>query len=246
MSKEEYLSGAAFVNATPAQTTLPTYNTFSAPSISSEHEEGSVTSTYFQTSRILPRSNQGLIRSIYQPQRDGISTKNGGSAPDYFPIPNAPPQSQATTWTSRDMHVSSASQSKEDLTLEHYLAPVVPPTPFVPPRSLHTGALHTALTIPKKSGPRHDPNSPDAVVLTRPKTNTGTKVVDVVVDPFIARHLRPHQKEGVQFLYECIMGIKEFEGSGAILADEMGLGKTLTVIALIWTLLSFPPLLWDY
>ena len=246
MSREEYLSGAGFVNATPAQTTLPTSNTFSAPSIPSEHGERNVISTYFPTSRIPPRSNQGLIRSTYQPQRNAISTKNGGGVPNYFPIPNAPSQSQATTWTSRDMHVSSASQSKEDLTLEHYLAPVVPPTPFVPPRSLHTGALHTALTIPKKSGPRHDPNSPDAVVLTRPKTKPGTKVVDVVVDPFIARHLRPHQKEGVQFLYECIMGIKDFEGNGAILADEMGLGKTLTVIALIWTLLSRPPLLWQY
>ena len=36
------------------------------------------------------------------------------------------------------------------------------------------------------------------------------------------------------------MDIKDFNGQGAILADEMGLGKTLTVIALIWTLLSKP------
>jgi DNA repair and recombination protein RAD54B len=68
----------------------------------------------------------------------------------------------------------------------------------------------------------------------------GIKPIDVVLDPILSRQLRPHQKEGVRFLYECIMGIKEFNGRGAILADEMGLGKTLTVIALIWTLLSFP------
>jgi DNA repair and recombination protein RAD54B len=66
--------------------------------------------------------------------------------------------------------------------------------------------------------------------------------IDVVLDPLLARHLRPHQKQGVKFLYECVMGIKEFNGQGAILADEMGLGKTLTVIALIWTLLSIFPL----
>jgi DNA repair and recombination protein RAD54B len=68
-----------------------------------------------------------------------------------------------------------------------------------------------------------------------------TNPIAVVLDPFIAKHLRPHQKEGVRFLYECVMGIKDFNGQGAILADEMGLGKTLTVIALIWTLLSMLP-----
>ena len=67
---------------------------------------------------------------------------------------------------------------------------------------------------------------------------SGVKAIDVVLDPILAGHLRPHQKEAVRFLYECIMGIKQFNGRGAILADEMGLGKTLTVIALIWTLIS--------
>jgi len=66
----------------------------------------------------------------------------------------------------------------------------------------------------------------------------GTAPIDVVIDPILTKHLRPHQQEGVRFLYECVMGIKEFNGRGAVLADEMGLGKTLTVIALIWTLLS--------
>lgn len=53
------------------------------------------------------------------------------------------------------------------------------------------------------------------------------KIVDVVVDPFICHHLRPHQREGVAFMYETVMGLRAFEGKGAILADEMGLGKTL-------------------
>ena len=43
-------------------------------------------------------------------------------------------------------------------------------------------------------------------------------VVDVVVDPYISKHLRPHQRSGVVFLYECIMGMKNFNGKGAILA----------------------------
>ena len=54
----------------------------------------------------------------------------------------------------------------------------------------------------------------------------------------LARKLRPHQREGVQFLFECTMGLRGFEGQGCILADDMGLGKTLMSIVLMWTLLK--------
>ena len=242
MSKEEYLSGRSFVNAAPAPKPISVYKNSSAPIVSSERgeEEDKTTSSYFPSSKIPPKFNQGVIRSTYLPPRNVVSTKKGGGAPNYFPTPTASSKTRAIASASADRAVSSTSQNEEDLTLDSFLAPVIPITPFVPPRSLQTGALHTALTIPKKTGPRHDPKAPDAVVLPPPKVPAGTKTVDVVVDPFISRHLRPHQKEGVRFLYECVMGIKEFEGNGAILADEMGLGKTLTVIALIWTLLSRP------
>ena len=43
-------------------------------------------------------------------------------------------------------------------------------------------------------------------------------VLDVVVDPYISQHLRPHQRDGVVFLYQCIMGMKDYGGKGAILA----------------------------
>ncbi|KAK3751794.1 hypothetical protein QZH41_013249, partial [Actinostola sp. cb2023] len=62
------------------------------------------------------------------------------------------------------------------------------------------------------------------------------QIVDVVVDPHISQHLRPHQREGVVFLYECVLGLRNYNGNGAILGDEMGLGKTLQCIALLWTL----------
>lgn len=45
-----------------------------------------------------------------------------------------------------------------------------------------------------------------------------------VVDPYVGRSLRPHQQEGVVFMYECVMGLKSPEHKGCILADEMGLG----------------------
>lgn len=57
---------------------------------------------------------------------------------------------------------------------------------------------------------------------------------DVFVDSFLAEKLRPHQKTGVIFLYECIMGMRQHDKHGAILADEMGLGKTLQCISLLW------------
>ncbi|KTW31525.1 hypothetical protein T552_00167 [Pneumocystis carinii B80] len=92
---------------------------------------------------------------------------------------------------------------------------------------------------------RHDPNEEGALVLPRPQIKEyeekNVRIVDVVVDPMLSRHLRPHQREGVKFLYECVMKMREFEGQGAILADEMGLGKSLQIITLLWTLLKQNP-----
>ncbi|ESP03752.1 hypothetical protein LOTGIDRAFT_110407, partial [Lottia gigantea] len=66
-------------------------------------------------------------------------------------------------------------------------------------------------------------------------------IVDVVVDPYLTCNLRPHQRDGILFLYQCIMGFKDYYGFGAILADDMGLGKTLQCITLLWTLLKQGP-----
>lgn len=60
----------------------------------------------------------------------------------------------------------------------------------------------------------------------------------VKVDNALTRFLRPHQREGVQFLFECVTGLREHDGCGSILADDMGLGKTLQGITLLWTLLN--------
>jgi len=37
----------------------------------------------------------------------------------------------------------------------------------------------------------------------------------------LAKWLRPHQREGVSFMYDCVMGLKDFNGKGCILADDM-------------------------
>lgn len=65
--------------------------------------------------------------------------------------------------------------------------------------------------------------------------------VPVVIDPKLAKVLRPHQIEGVKFMYKCVTGMIEEKANGCIMADEMGLGKTLQCIALMWTLLKQSP-----
>ncbi|GAA5802781.1 hypothetical protein HPULCUR_008256 [Helicostylum pulchrum] len=64
------------------------------------------------------------------------------------------------------------------------------------------------------------------------------KLAHVVVDPVLTRVLRPHQVEGVKFLYQCTTGQVHPEAMGCIMADEMGLGKTLQCLTLLWTLLQ--------
>lgn len=125
------------------------------------------------------------------------------------------------------------------------------PLNLAAPRSVATQAMFknpllATTVLPKQEikgpTPRHDPTAAQAIVMKRPKNvPKGKQVVDVVVDPLLTKHLREHQREGIKFMYECVMGMRDFDGQGAILADEMGLGKTLQTIALLWTLLKQNP-----
>ncbi|KAF8831208.1 hypothetical protein HHX47_DHR1000010 [Lentinula edodes] len=65
--------------------------------------------------------------------------------------------------------------------------------------------------------------------------------VPVVIDPRLSKVLRPHQVEGLKFLYKCTTGMMVDNQYGCIMADEMGLGKTLQCIALMWTLIKQSP-----
>ena len=59
-------------------------------------------------------------------------------------------------------------------------------------------------------------------------------IVPVVIDPILSRKLRPHQIEGVKFLYECVMGYRGHGVQGCILADEMSV-STFQLTILIMT-----------
>lgn len=44
------------------------------------------------------------------------------------------------------------------------------------------------------------------------------------MDPVLGKMLRPHQIQGVQFMYDCVMGFSTssgYKGHGCILADDM-------------------------
>ncbi|MCJ1310035.1 DNA-dependent ATPase protein rad54 [Agyrium rufum] len=77
-----------------------------------------------------------------------------------------------------------------------------------------------------------------ADILGLKKTVDDHPKVPVVIDPRLCKVLRPHQVEGVKFLYRCTTGLLDPKANGCIMADEMGLGKTLQCIALMWTLLK--------
>lgn len=79
---------------------------------------------------------------------------------------------------------------------------------------------------------------PSAIWVSREDSQ---KEQEVSVDSCLTAMLREHQRHGIVFLYECLMGLRVPDYFGAILADEMGLGKTLQCIALIWTMLKKGP-----
>ena len=123
--------------------------------------------------------------------------------------------------------------------------------------------------LPPKPPPKPPkPQAPipaDALVLNRADV-AASGARPVVVDRQLARSLRPHQAEGVQFMYDCVMGRSRGGGGGSttttststsssssssseatrppcgcVLAHSMGLGKSLQAITLIWTLLKSGP-----
>eukprot|EP01124_Arcella_intermedia_P003152 TRINITY_DN11712_c0_g2_i1.p1 TRINITY_DN11712_c0_g2~~TRINITY_DN11712_c0_g2_i1.p1 ORF type:complete len:902 (-),score=298.63 TRINITY_DN11712_c0_g2_i1:2366-4678(-) len=94
---------------------------------------------------------------------------------------------------------------------------------------------NTNITKKKITLPKINQNS---IILYSPKNPDKEKTV--VLDARLARFLRPHQIEGIKFMFNRVMGLSG-KGNGCILADEMGLGKTLQSICLLWTLLKQGP-----
>ncbi|GER56642.1 DNA repair and recombination protein RAD54 [Striga asiatica] len=84
------------------------------------------------------------------------------------------------------------------------------------------------------------PTGVEPLVLWLPDESkeSDSDLTPIVVDPLLVKFLRPHQREGVQFMFDCVSGtLSAANIHGCILADDMGLGKTLQSITLLYTLL---------
>ena len=153
----------------------------------------------------------------------------GAAPPSATPIVPA-----ATSKRSRDASKSKAGASSVGA------GPVLSRATGGPQRAMFSPYAPDALVLQWPKGLPHDAAAASAAGLEDGVVAAadGSRRAAVVVDPHLACVLRPHQREGVRFLWECCMGLREFAGEGAILADAMGLGKTLTTIALVYTMLK--------
>ncbi|XP_043247791.1 DNA repair and recombination protein RAD54-like isoform X1 [Colletes gigas] len=156
------------------------------------------------------------------------------------------PECKAIALTADDVQATQEVISEHEEKVKKLLS-----KPFkipIPGYQLSGRALGTHLSGPRR--PLHDPDEANALIVYSPpklsehdrlKLDQSKQLVHVVVDPLLCNILRPHQREGVKFMYECVTG-KRIEGAyGCIMADEMGLGKTLQCITLLWTLLKQGP-----
>jgi len=155
--------------------------------------------------------------------------------------------------TQRAPIIGSCSPSVSSLSPHEALIKSLLNKPFKVPIPGYTkGSYGRSLGVRRAGGrqPLHDPFEDGALVLFTPpelsehdklKLDSLTQQVAVVVDPLLGKVLRPHQREGVKFMYDCVTGSRIENYHGCIMADEMGLGKTLQCITLMWTLLKQSP-----
>ncbi len=57
----------------------------------------------------------------------------------------------------------------------------------------------------------------EPLILWEPEEGQGGKCVEV--DTMLCKWLRPHQREGVQFMFECVAGLRQFGGQGTLPAQ---------------------------
>jgi len=114
------------------------------------------------------------------------------------------------------------------------------PTVDEKPRTIEEARKDGEVPVPKIDAPIVNKSLAEILGIKKQVEGERPKV-PVVIDPRLAKVLRPHQIEGVKFMYKCVTGMVEEKANGCIMADEMGLGKTLQCIALMWTLLKQSP-----
>ena len=58
----------------------------------------------------------------------------------------------------------------------------------------------------------------EPLILWEPEEGQGGKPVEV--DAMLCKWLRPHQREGIQFMFECVAGLRQYEGQGTFARSQ--------------------------
>uniref|UniRef100_A0A915PXS3 DNA repair and recombination protein RAD54-like n=1 Tax=Setaria digitata TaxID=48799 RepID=A0A915PXS3_9BILA len=181
-------------------------------------------------------------KKLRKRHRLNISENNENSSRDELKSPY-----RKVIITTVDDLIQKEQGAHEEIVLKLLCRPFKIPIPDYtsPGRARPLGLRHSTVRCAL-----FDPYTEGALVLFTPpelsahdalKIDTTNKQVHVVVDPMLSSVLRPHQREGVKFMYDCVTGVRIPCAHGCIMADEMGLGKTLQCITLMWTLLRQGP-----
>ncbi|RDY04883.1 Protein CHROMATIN REMODELING 25, partial [Mucuna pruriens] len=144
---------------------------------------------------------------------------------------------------------SHASGYNQDLTRRLYArkrfvpwgSSIPSPSPIPSPRPVLEEFNKFNVDVAEEVKPSLPPGI-DPLVLWHPQDSqddpSNAHLTAITVDPLLLRYLRPHQREGVQFMFNCVSGLCTSPNiHGCILADDMGLGKTLQSITLLYTLI---------
>ncbi|XP_059612312.1 DNA repair and recombination protein RAD54-like [Phlebotomus argentipes] len=185
------------------------------------------------------------MRRSYAPSQTGTKRPNGTFK---SPLTEAPKRPRRCNETENKSPPAKMSLSDHEAMIAMILKrPFKVPIPDYIPDSYGNRSLGVKRSVIRRA--LHDPFACNALIMFTPAelsqhdkihVDKSKILVHVVVDPVLGNILRPHQREGVKFMYDCVTGAKG-DFHGCIMADEMGLGKTLQCITLIWTLLRQSP-----
>lgn len=193
-------------------------------------------------------------------ERLALSTRDANRYPVYQPKEKSVVFRKAFSVPLKNKDATSYNPGRPPPTLGLRQGAVFVPRPLHDPSGefaivLHDPTVDGKPTLPPREGEKAEQLDNSSEKIDAPlvhkslaeilgikrKVNNDHPRVPVVLDPKLAKILRPHQVEGVKFMYQCVTGKIDENANGCIMADEMGLGKTLQCITLLWTLLKQSP-----
>lgn len=171
-------------------------------------------------------------------QRSGLLASTSGLKPFKSPFTDSPIPKRKCREERKENRMITSTRPNVSINVYEDLVAKVLSKPFKVPILDYVPDTHgnKCLGLRRNTFRRalHDPNACNALVLYIPpdagpiseharlKMDTSKILVHVVVDPVVGHILRPHQREGVRFMYDCVTGAKgEFQG--CIMADEVWL-----------------------